>query len=157
MYADDSQHKSYSQHANILAILCSLVKGNEAYSLYGKLAKPSSDMAETSIYFKYYQMLAMRKAGHADEYLNNLDIWKENLRLGLTTWAENSNVEKARSDCHAWGASPNIELYRSLLGIDSAAPGFRSVRIEPHLGHLTKVEGEIPYKGNFIKYPINEW
>lgn len=157
MYADDSQHKSYSQHANILAILCSLVKGNEAYSLYGKLAKPSSDMAETSIYFKYYQMLAMRKAGHADEYLNNLDIWKENLRLGLTTWAENSNVEKARSDCHAWGASPNIELYRSLLGIDSAAPGFRSVRIEPHLGHLTKVEGEIPYKGNFIKvsYQLN--
>ena len=56
------------------------------------------------------------------------------MALGLTTWAE--MPEPSRSDCHAWGASPNIEFYRILLGIDSDAPGFRKIRI---------VSGTIPH------------
>jgi len=31
------------------------------------------------------------------------------------------------------------------LGIDSYAPGFAQIKIEPHLGSLTKVGGEIPH------------
>ena len=54
------------------------------------------------------------------------------MALGLTTWAE--MPEPTRSDCHAWGASPNIEFFRILLGIDSNAPGFKSIRIAPSLG-----------------------
>jgi alpha-L-rhamnosidase len=42
-------------------------------------------------------------------------------------------------------ASPNVEFFRTVLGIDSYAPGFRKVKIEPHLGTLTKVSGEIPH------------
>jgi hypothetical protein len=61
----------------------------------------------------------------------------------MTTWAE--SPEPSRSDCHAWGASPNFELFRTVLGIDSAAPGFRSVVIRPFLGKLEKVSGAIPH------------
>ena len=50
-----------------------------------------------------------------------------------------------RSDCHAWGASPNVELFRTVLGIDSAAPGFRRVVIRPFLGKLTRVSGSMPH------------
>jgi alpha-L-rhamnosidase len=31
------------------------------------------------------------------------------------------------------------------LGIDSYAPGFSKIKIEPHLGNITKVSGEIPH------------
>jgi alpha-L-rhamnosidase len=48
------------------------------------------------------------------------------LNRGLTTWAETADPT-TRSDCHAWSASPNYELFRTVLGIDSAAPGFRRV------------------------------
>ncbi len=65
------------------------------------------------------------------------------MALGLTTWAE--MPEPSRSDCHAWGASPNIEFYRILLGIDSDAPGFRKIRIAPSLGKLKEVSGTIPH------------
>ena len=65
--------------------------------------------------------------------------------MGFTTWPETSNLAFSRSDCHAWSSSPNIEFYRTVLGIDSDAPGFSAVRIEPHLGNLTKVSGEIPH------------
>ena len=65
--------------------------------------------------------------------------------MGLTTWGETSDVNATRSDCHAWGASPNIELFRILLGINSAAPGFKEIRIEPHLGNRTHIGGCMPH------------
>lgn len=55
-----------------------------------------------------------------------------------------------RSDCHAWGASPNIEFFRTVLGIDSYAPGFSKIKIEPHLGSLTNASGEIPHPNGKI-------
>jgi hypothetical protein len=36
-------------------------------------------------------------------------------------------------------------LYRTVLGIESDAPGFSKVRIEPHLGSITHIGGEIPH------------
>jgi hypothetical protein len=72
------------------------------------------------------------------------------ISTGWTTWAETSDLENTRSDCHAWGASPNIEFYRTLLGIDSDAPGFAKVKIAPHLGKLTDVSGEIPHPNGKI-------
>jgi hypothetical protein len=43
------------------------------------------------------------------------------------------------------GASPNYELFRTVLGIDSGAPGFRRVTIRPFLGKLTHAAGSIPH------------
>ena len=102
-------------------------------------------LAPASIYFKYYLHLALVKAGLGNDYLTWLDKWYENIAMGMTTWAEDSNVNGARSDCHAWGASPNIEFYRIVLGIDTDAPGFKRVKIEPHLGDLKTAGGEIPH------------
>lgn len=65
--------------------------------------------------------------------------------MGLTTWAEISDLPNSRSDCHAWGASPNIEFFRTVLGIDTRAPGFASVKIEPHLGGMKTASGGIPH------------
>ena len=70
------------------------------------------------------------------------------MALGLTTWAE--MPEPTRSDCHAWGASPNIEFFRILLGIDSKAPGFKEVRIAPSLGDLKEVSGTMPHPAGSV-------
>jgi alpha-L-rhamnosidase len=81
--------------------------------------------------------------------------------MGMTTWAEMSDISASRSDCHAWGSSPNIELYRTVLGIESDAAGFSKVRIEPHLGTITHIGGQISHPdGNVIvKYDQqgNKW
>jgi hypothetical protein len=108
-------------------------------------------MAACTIYFKYYLHQALVKAGLGDDYLKWLDKWRENINLGLTTWAEMSDVNTSRSDCHAWGSSPNIELFRTLLGIDSDAPGFGKVVIEPHLGNINTIGGEMPHPDGKIK------
>ena len=64
--------------------------------------------------------------------------------------AEMSNVNASRSDCHAWGSSPNIEFFRTILGIDSDAPGFARVKIEPHLGSIQNLRGEMPHPNGKI-------
>jgi alpha-L-rhamnosidase len=60
----------------------------------------------------------------------------------------------SRSDSHARGASPNIELFRTVLGIESAAPGFRRVRIRPHLGALAQASGSIPHPAGTLSLKL---
>lgn len=160
VFADTQEKDFYSQHANTLAILTRIVTGDEAKQLAQKILSESY-MAPASIYFKYYTHLALTKAGLGDQYLTWLDKWKENIALGLTTWAEISDVSNARSDCHAWGSSPNIEFYRIVLGIDSDEPGFKTIRVEPHLGDLTRVSGEMPHPNGKVSasYSLekNKW
>ncbi|MBI1783303.1 MAG: alpha-rhamnosidase, partial [Sphingobacteriales bacterium] len=156
LYADRSEKDLYSQHTNALAILTGVVNGKSA-AMIGKQLLTDTTLAQSSIYFKYYLHLALVKAGYGNDYLGWLDKWRENIVMGLTTWAEISEVSSARSDCHAWGASPNIEFFRIILGIDSDAPGFSNVKIEPHLGSIMKIGGEMPHPNGKIsvKY-VNE-
>jgi hypothetical protein len=149
LYADNEDKNLFSQHTNSLAILTGLAKGPEAKAMAKKMLADSS-LTQCTIYFKYYLHQALVKAGLGNGYLDWLGVWRQNIAMGLTTWAEISNLPYARSDCHAWGASPNIEFYRTVLGIDSYAPGFSKVKIEPHLGSLTNVSGEIPHPNGKI-------
>jgi hypothetical protein len=150
LYSDHTEHDTYSQHANAMAIVTRLAQGERAQQIARRLESDSS-LAPASIYFKFYVHQAMTMAGLGDNYLNWLDKWRENMSMGLTTWAETSDVDNSRSDCHAWGASPNIEFFRTILGIDSHAPAFAEVRIEPHLGDIQEIGGEIPHPKGSIQ------
>ncbi|HZY80255.1 MAG TPA: alpha-L-rhamnosidase C-terminal domain-containing protein [Cyclobacteriaceae bacterium] len=161
MYADTPEKDLFSQHANSLAILAGLVTGPEAKTLASKIITDAS-LAPASIYFKYYLHQAATKAGLGNDYIKWLDKWNENIKMGLTTWAEMSDVDGSRSDCHAWGSSPNIEFYRIVLGIDSSEPGFGKVKIEPHLSDITDIKGSIPHpKGDiavsYLKDKKGKW
>lgn len=142
LFADTGDHRSFSQHVNVLAILAGIVTGDDARNLLDRVISDKS-LLQCSIYFRYYLNLAMKAAGCGDLFIDSLDLWRRQLDLGLSTWAE--QPEPSRSDCHAWGSSPNIEFFRIILGIDSAAPGFSEVRIAPSLGELTSVSGTMPH------------
>ena len=76
------------------------------------------------------------------------------LNIGLTTFAE--NPEPTRSDCHAWSASPLIDFLAMVCGIEPAEPGFKSVKIEPHLGVLQEVEGKMPHPNGLISVSLKQ-
>jgi len=149
LFADTPEKDKFSQHTNSLAILAGLADEQQARET-GELMLSDSTLTQASIYFKYYLHLALVKAGLGDGYIDWLDIWRKNIALGMTTWGEDSEVETTRSDCHAWGSSPNIEFFRTILGIESAAPYFRKVRIEPHLGSIKQISGEMPHPAGKI-------
>jgi alpha-L-rhamnosidase len=144
LYADTEDKDVFSQHTNTLAILAGLLNGPGEQALSKKILTDTT-LTQCTIYFKYYMHQALVKGGLGNDYINWLDIWRKNISMGLTTWAEISDLPHARSDCHAWGASPNIEFFRTVLGIDSYAPGFSKIKIEPHLGELKNASGEIPH------------
>jgi hypothetical protein len=144
LYADTDEKDVYSQHANALAILAGVVQQQDQPQVCQHLLNDKS-LTQCTIYFKYYLHQALTKGGLGNDYSKWLDVWRDNINMGLTTWAEISDLPNSRSDCHAWGASPNIEYFRTVLGIDSDAPGFRKIKIVPHLGELTNVSGEVPH------------
>ncbi len=155
LFADTPERRSFSQHVNALAILTGVTKGEEAKSVMMRTLEDKS-LIQCTIYFRYYLSRAMKAAGLGDLLLDNLQVWSDQMALGLTTWAE--QPEPSRSDCHAWGASLNVEFFRIVLGVDSETPGFRKIRIEPSLGELKKVSGTIPHPlGNIsVAYTLDD-
>ncbi len=102
------------------------------------------------------------------------DYWGAMLDLGATTFWEDFDYSKAEeagrideivpegkydihadggaycytglrhSFCHGWASGPTVWLSSHVLGIEPAEPGFRKVRINPHLGSLEWAEGSYP-------------
>jgi alpha-L-rhamnosidase len=157
LYADTKEKTGFSQHVNSLTILTGMVSNADMPAVANGLLNDKS-LTQCTVYFKYYLHQALVKAGLGNDYMNWLGIWRENIAMGMTTWAEDSNLQTVRSECHAWGASPNIEFFRTVLGIDSYAPGFKKISIKPHLGTITKVSGEIPHPDGKIavSYALNQ-
>ncbi|MBQ7508287.1 MAG: hypothetical protein IJT52_03060, partial [Spirochaetales bacterium] len=48
------------------------------------------------------------------------------------------------SFCHGWASGPTAWMSEHLLGVEPVEPGFKVVRIIPHLGTLQWVEGDFP-------------
>jgi hypothetical protein len=147
LVADTPAHKTFSQHANILAVLADAIPAAEQRAVIKTvLADPS--LTQATYYFRFYLFRAMKKAGLGDEYEAQLGPWRHMLALGLTTWAE--MPEPGRSDCHAWSAHPNFDLLATVAGIEPAAPGFREVAIQPHLGPLKQLKATLPHPAGDI-------
>jgi hypothetical protein len=142
LLSDTPDKKIFTQHANVLAVLVDLVPAKDQKKIMEKVLS-QKDLTQCTFYFRFYLVRAAIKVGFGDRYIEMLQPWRDMLKMGLTTFAE--NPEHTRSDCHAWSASPNYDLLATVLGVTPAEPGFKSVRIEPHLGPLTWVEGKVPH------------
>ncbi len=55
------------------------------------------------------------------------------------------------SFCHGWASGPTSWLSENVLGVKVVEPGCKVVKIEPHLGNLTWVEGTFPTPFGVIK------
>jgi hypothetical protein len=152
LFTEDSEHKLPSQHVNSLAVLTARLPAADAHELIDRVSK-DKQIAQCTVYFRYYLDRALAAAGWGDRYLERLGTWEGMLAEGLTTWAE-TDVPDSRSDCHAWGASPNIEFFRNVLGVDSAGPGFTKVRVRPNLGPLQSARGVVPHPKGLIRVDV---
>lgn len=142
LFADTPDKTSFSQHANVLAVLAGAVPAGEQAALMERVLADQS-LIQATVYFRFYVDEAMIQAGLGDRYLERLDLWREMVQLGLTTTPE--SPEPTRSDSHAWASHPNYHLLASVLGVRPASEGFRTVRITPMLGDMQQVAGTIPH------------
>ena len=151
LLADTPARNAFSQHANVLAVLSGCVEGEDARALVARL-NTEPGLIQCTQYFRFYLLRAMKSVGLGDQYVSMLQPWHEMLARGLTTFAE--RPDPTRSDCHAWSASPLYEFLATVCGVEPGSPGFKTVRIEPHLGYLTHVQGAVPHPAGEIKVAL---
>lgn len=159
LLADTPAHQHFSQQSNILGVMLNVIppakqkqvmKNILAYELAGNPAYPGpKNLTIATYYFRFYLARAIEHAGMGNLYLKLLGPWKHMLSLGLTTWAE--TPEPTRSDAHAWSAHPTYDLLTIVAGISPGSPGFKTVRIAPHLGDLNTLDASMPHGHGEIK------
>ncbi|HET7103944.1 MAG TPA: alpha-L-rhamnosidase C-terminal domain-containing protein, partial [Terracidiphilus sp.] len=154
LVSDNPDKKVFSQQANMLAVLYDVIPKAEQKDVLRKIlaiepgTTPDGVMS-ASYYFRFYLARALDHAGLGDDYLQSLGPWRELLPLHFSTWPETPG--DTRSDSHAWSAHPIYDLLTLVAGIEPASPGFRTVRIAPHLGSLPSAEATFPHPDGMIK------
>lgn len=148
LVADHPEKKTYSQHANIWALLTNTIPGEDQQRVFKTLLTDTS-ITQATFYFKFYLFELLKKMEAGDLFPELLKPWEEMIDHGLTTFAE--KPEPVRSDCHAWSASPNYQLLSIVAGINPSSPGFKEVSIIPYLGNQTEVSGNIPHPNGDLK------
>ena len=158
LFADYPGEKIFSQHTNIMAILCDAVNPETQPELFSRILTYNKFDEFASSYFSFFLFKAMEKTGQEDLFLDNLDFYYNFLDRGHTTFGETGFTSHDRSDCHAWSAHPSYFLISSVCGIKPADVGFKNVTITPHLGNLTDIEASMPHpKGRIsVKYELGK-
>jgi hypothetical protein len=149
--SDTPGKKEFSMHAQILAVLTNTIPVENQKTFTEKFIQDDS-LIQPTMYFRAYLAQALKKTGLADRYIESLGLWEDMISKGLTTFAE--NPDPARSDCHAWSASPNYDMLATIAGIRPADHGFRSVVIEPALGKLNYIKGKFPHPVGMIFFDL---
>ncbi len=167
-FADTTARKTWSEHAQLLALLAGVDHPREQ-RLLSALARSSgaatsgtgydfspaaiaaigadystpTRLAQPTVYFSHYRFEAAARCRRPDLLFDRLDYWRGLAAQGFCTVPE--MPEPSRSDCHAWGAHPRFHAAATILGIRPAAPLFAAVRIAPMLGPLEWAEGTWPH------------
>ena len=149
LFTDNPGNQVYSQHSNILAILCDVLPESAQVDLLDKVLSYDQFDEYASSYFSFFLFKAMEKTGQQHLYLDHLDHWYKFMDMGLTTTGETGFASHDRSDCHAWSAHPAYFLLSMVCGIQPGDVGFNKVHISPEPGDLTSVKATMPHsKGN---------
>jgi hypothetical protein len=154
LMAETPDKKGFSQQANILAVLYDVIPKDRQKDVMRKILSIApgttpDGVLSASYYFRFYLARALDNAGMGDEYLNSIDPWRKLLALHFSTWPETPG--DTRSDSHAWSAHPIYDLLTLVAGVEPASPGFKTVRIAPHLGNLRDLKATFPHPEGLIK------
>ncbi len=149
LLADDLCKTSFSEHAQVLALLSRNISSHLAdkigASLFGR-----DDLPKTSIYFTHYYFEACHKLQNSEAFFKRLELWFGLKQKGFKTTFETPG--NSRSDCHAWGGHPIYHLFATLLGIRPTDFGFEKYEIHPMPFNNMNISALLPLSGEkFLK------
>ena len=142
LMADTPEKTTYSQLANIWAILSGAVEDKKAkkvmiHSLYDK------SIGQATFFYKSYLTQALKKTGLQDQYYSQLKPWERTLDPELKNVTE--RIEPEYPERNEWSAQPGYDFLATICGITSVAPAFERIQIQPAIGPLLEVEGTMSH------------
>ena len=154
---------------NMFAILYGLAYEEERREIMQSvMLNPDIDPITTP-YMRFYELETLCLDGMQTQVLQEMrNYWGGMLREGATSFWEKYNPEESgtqhlamygrpygKSLCHAWGASPVYLLGKYYLGVRPTKPGYEEYVVEPHLGDLDWMEGDVPTPNGMIHVSMN--
>jgi len=143
---------------NMFAVLFNYLDVVKANAVKDNVLLNPKALKITTPYMRFYELEALCVLGEQKHVLKEIrDYWGGMINLGATTfWEKYNPAEKSpellamygrpfgKSLCHAWGASPIYLLGKYYLGVKPTSPGYETYLVEPCLGDLQWMEGEVP-------------
>lgn len=99
MYADDPEHRSFSEHSQVLALLCGVPQDERKLLIQ---ALEQGGLIPCGIYFSFYYMSMCRIYGLKELEKKRLEKFYKLTEENLVTLPE--EFDAPRSDCHAWSS-----------------------------------------------------
>jgi alpha-L-rhamnosidase len=139
-FKDGPDTETYSQHAQIWAVLAHAVIGDAAVKLMEDTLA-ADHLAEVSYAMTFFLLRALSQTGLYHRSFDLWDPWRSMIQMHLTTWAEDPVTQ--RSDCHAWGSLPLYEFTTELLGVRPSEDSAEVITIRPEPGDLLWAQGVV--------------
>jgi alpha-L-rhamnosidase len=163
--------ENVTRYANMFAIFFNYLNDAQKQGVKQNVLLNNNVPKITTPYMRFYELEALCALGEQAHVLKEMkDYWGGMLKLGATSfWEEYNPNQKGRellamygrpygkSLCHAWGSSPIYLLGKYYLGVKPTSPGYASYVVEPKLGGLQWMEGQVPTpNGNISVYCSNK-
>ena len=125
LFRDTPDGESYSQQANVLAVLTGAVPQDQKAALVERVLSEDS-LTQSTYYFSYYQLEALREAGLGERYVEQLAPCRGMLDLGLVV------SEGLKSLGHHTVDDLEVPSSRQLLVLDDGEVGLDAGRVAVH-------------------------
>ena len=162
--------ENVTRYANMFAIFFNYLNDVQKEGVKKQVLLNNNVPKITTPYMRFYELEALCALGEQSYVLKEMkDYWGGMLQLGATSFWEEYNPDKkgtehlamygrpyGKSLCHAWGASPIYLLGKYYLGVKPTSPGYATYLIEPKLGGLNWMEGQVPTPNGIISVYCNK-
>ena len=155
---DGQMNRQITKFPNMFAILYGLAYEEERREIMQSVMLNPEIPTITTPYMRFYELETLCIDGLHTQVLQEMrDYWGGMLREGATSFWEKYVPSESgtqhlamygrpygKSLCHAWGASPVYLLGKYYLGVRPTKPGYEEFVVDPHLGDLDWMQGDVP-------------
>ena len=166
---EGQMNRQITKFPNMCAILYGLAYEEERREIMQSVMLNPDIPAITTPYMRFYELETLCIDGLHTQVLQEMrDYWGGMLREGATSFWEKYVPSESgtqhlamygrpygKSLCHAWGASPVYLLGKYYLGVRPTKPGYEAFVVEPHLGDLDWMQGDVPTPHGMIHVEMN--
>jgi hypothetical protein len=164
-YLSESDHSTFAQDANALAVLFGIAPGVDVHGILSSLkslwgphgSEPYSGTTYSNLispFITAFEVEADYLAGDASDAQRLLHLtWNQmidprNPFYTGTMWEnigpDGTATEARTSLAHGWASGPTPIMISYVLGVQPVAPGYQTFTVDPHPGSLRWAQGAVP-------------